>query len=156
MLKEILQLSLTCKGSFKQPAHLKHRRQSTSSIRGVVALPKVLVVDDALFMRTKSSRLLNEAGYEVVEASNGAEAVDKYSLEEPDVVLMDVTMPLMSGIEALKAIKGLDSDARVIMVTALGQRNMVLESIRAGARDFVVKPYQPEQLLEAVKKQCRA
>lgn len=122
----------------------------------MIALPKVLVVDDALFMRTKSSRLLAEAGYEVVEASNGAEAVDKYSLEEPDVVLMDVTMPLMSGIEALKAIKGLDPDARVIMVTALGQRNMVLESIRAGARDFVVKPYEPEQLLEAVKKQCMA
>lgn len=117
-------------------------------------LPKVLVVDDAMFMRTKASRLLTEEGYSVVEGSNGAEAVERYKSEKPDLVLMDITMPVQDGIEALKEIKAYDSDAKVIMVTALGQRSMVLEAIRAGARDFVVKPFQPDKLMEAVKKQC--
>ncbi len=117
-------------------------------------MPKVLIVDDSLFIRTKSTKLLTEAGYDVVEASDGAQAVKKYFDEKPDAVLMDVTMPLMDGLQALKAIREGDPGAKVIMVTALGQKNMVLDCIRAGARDFVVKPYKPEQLIQAVKKQC--
>lgn len=117
-------------------------------------MPKVLVVDDAMFMRTKASRLLSQEGYTVVEGSNGAEAIERYKAEKPDLVLMDITMPVLDGIGALKEIKAFDAEAKVIMVTALGQRSMVLEAIRAGARDFVVKPFQPEKLMEAVKKQC--
>ncbi|HHY45483.1 MAG TPA: response regulator [Firmicutes bacterium] len=117
-------------------------------------MPKVLVVDDAMFMRSKASKLLSQEGYEVVEASNGAEAVEAYKAEKPDLVLMDITMPVMDGIEAVKNIKAYDSEAKVVMVTALGQRSMVLEAIRAGAKDFVVKPFQADKLLEAVKRLC--
>jgi two-component system chemotaxis response regulator CheY len=118
-------------------------------------LAKVLIVDDAIFMRTKASRLLTQEGYEVVEAADGAEAVEKYRAEKPDLVLMDITMPVLNGIGSLKAIKAIDPEAKVIMVTALGQRSMVLESIRAGARDFVMKPFQADKLIEAVRKQCQ-
>lgn len=118
-------------------------------------MPKILVVDDAMFMRTKASRLLTSEGYQVVEAVNGAEAVERFKAEKPDLVLMDITMPVLGGIGALKAIRSLDENAKVIIVTALGQRSMVLEAIRAGAKDFVVKPFQPEKLMEAVKKQCQ-
>ncbi len=117
-------------------------------------LPKVLVVDDAMFMRAKASKLLTQEGYEVVEASNGAEAIEVYKAQKPDLVLMDITMPVMDGITAVKAIKNEDSGAKVIMVTALGQRSMVLEAIRAGAKDFVVKPFQPDKLIEAVRRLC--
>lgn len=113
-----------------------------------------MVVDDAMFMRSKASKLLSQEGYEVVEASNGAEAVEAYKAEKPDLVLMDITMPVMDGIEAVKNIKAYDSEAKVVMVTALGQRSMVLEAIRAGAKDFVVKPFQADKLLEAVKRLC--
>lgn len=125
-------------------------------MRRVVNVAKVLVVDDALFMRNKAAKLLKENGYEVVEASNGAEAIDVYVKEKPDVVLMDITMPVLDGIGGVKGIKEKDPQAKVIMVTALGQRSMVLEAIRAGARDFIVKPYDPQNLLEAIKKQCQA
>lgn len=125
-------------------------------MRRVVNVAKVLVVDDALFMRNKAAKLLKENGYEVVEASNGAEAIDIYVKEKPDVVLMDITMPVLDGIGGVKGIKEKDPQAKVIMVTALGQRSMVLEAIRAGARDFIVKPYDPQNLLEAIKKQCQA
>ncbi len=108
-----------------------------------------------MFMRTKASRLLSQEGYQVVEASNGAEAVERYKAEKPDLVLMDITMPVLDGIGALKAIRSEDENAKVVMVTALGQRSMVLEAIRAGAKDFVVKPFQPDKLMEAVKKQCQ-
>jgi len=107
-----------------------------------------------MFMRSKASKLLSQEGYEVVEASNGAEAVEAYKAEKPDLVLMDITMPVMDGIEAVKNIKAYDSEAKVVMVTALGQRSMVLEAIRAGAKDFVVKPFQADKLLEAVKRLC--
>lgn len=118
-------------------------------------MAKVLVVDDAIFMRTKASRLLTREGYQVTEAADGAEAVRKYATDKPDLVLMDITMPIMDGIQALKAIRAQDETAKVIMVTALGQRSMVLEAIRAGAKDFLVKPLQSEKLLEAVRKQCQ-
>lgn len=120
-----------------------------------MAVAKVLCVDDALFMRTKAARFLAGQGYEIYEAVNGADAVDKYFDVKPDVVLMDITMPVMGGIEAVKAIREKDPEAKVIMVTAISQRSMVLEAIRAGARDFVIKPFEPDKLLEAVRKQCQ-
>lgn len=116
-------------------------------------MAKVLVVDDAVFMRIKASKLLSEQGYSVVEAASGEEALEAYIRERPDVVLMDITMPGMDGIAALKKILAEHPDARVIMCTALGQRSMVLEAIKSGAKDFVVKPFEPDQLLAAVKKQ---
>jgi len=122
-------------------------------VKGGIDVPKVLVVDDAVFVRTKNSKLLSENGYTVVEASNGIEAIEMYQRETPDAVLMDVTMPQMDGIEALRRIRQIDSSARVIMCTALGQQSMVLEALKSGARDFIVKPYQPEKLLLALKKQ---
>lgn len=109
-----------------------------------------------MFMRTKAARLLTQAGFQVVEGCNGAEAIEKYKAEKPDLVLMDITMPVLDGIGALKGIREYDAGAKVIMVTALGQRSMVLEAIRAGAKDFVVKPFQPDKLMEAVAKQCQA
>lgn len=119
-------------------------------------MAKILVVDDAMFMRNKTSRLLQENGYEVVEASNGEEAVERYVKENPDLVLMDITMPVLDGIESLKQMKEHDPEAKVVMVTALGQKSMVLEALKAGARDFIVKPFQSDALLEAVRKQCEA
>ena len=119
-------------------------------------MAKILVVDDAMFMRNKTSKLLQENGYEVVEASNGEEAVARYMRENPDLVLMDITMPVLDGIESLKQLRAYDPEAKVVMVTALGQKSIVLEAKKAGARDFIVKPFQPDQLLEAVRKQCEA
>lgn len=116
-------------------------------------MPKVLVVDDAAFVRAKNTKLLSEHGYAVNEASNGAEAVAKYLEWRPDVVLMDITMPTMDGITAVKEIRQHDKNAKIIMCTALGQQAMVIEAIKAGAKDFIVKPFQPDRLLEAVRKQ---
>jgi two-component system, chemotaxis family, chemotaxis protein CheY len=113
----------------------------------------VLVVDDAVFVRTKNARLLSENGYGVIEASNGQEAVERYSEMLPDLVLMDITMPVLDGIGATRQIKSRFPDARVIMCTALGQQSMVIEALKAGARDFVVKPFEPEKLLMAIKRQ---
>lgn len=113
---------------------------------------RVLVVDDAAFMRMKCTRLLNQHGYEVIEASTGAEALEMYRKIRPDCVLLDITMPDMDGLTALREIRKVDPEARVAMVTALGQRSIVLEALKAGARDFVVKPFEPDRLLLAVKR----
>ena len=115
-------------------------------------MPRFLVVDDAAFMRMRCVRLLNENGFETIEAENGKQAVETYQSARPDAVLMDITMPEMDGLEALKAIISIDPDARVAMVTALGQQTMVMEALKAGARDFVVKPFQAPRVLEAVHK----
>lgn len=112
----------------------------------------ILVVDDAAFMRMRMSKILSEAGYEVIQAENGLDAIDKYRASKPDAVLMDITMPEMDGLTALKEIKKLDAGARVAMVTAIGQQQVVMEALQSGARDFVVKPFQPERVLEAVEK----
>lgn len=117
-------------------------------------MPKVLVADDAMFMRNRTSKLLTADGYEVIEACNGEEAVKMYFEHKPDVVLLDITMPVLDGLEALKQIRARDPDAKVVMVTAMGQKSMVLEAIKAGAKDFLVKPFDPDRLLEAVKKLC--
>jgi len=112
----------------------------------------VLVVDDAAFMRQRCMKLLQDNGYETLAAVNGKEAVDRYKADKPDVVLLDITMPDMDGVEALREIMKLDKNARVAMVTAIGQQNMVIECLKAGAKDFVVKPFDPARVLAAVQK----
>jgi len=113
----------------------------------------ILVCDDAAFMRMMIKDILTKNGYNVVgEAENGAKAVEKYKELNPDLVMMDITMPEMDGIQALKAIKATDSGATVIMCSAMGQQAMVIESIQSGAKDFIVKPFDKDRVLEAVKK----
>ena len=112
----------------------------------------ILVVDDAAFMRMMIKDILTKNGYNVAgEAENGAKALEKYNEVKPDLVLMDITMPEVDGIQALKNIKAADPNAKVIMCSAMGQQAMVIESIQAGAKDFIVKPFQPDRVLEAVK-----
>ncbi|GED29024.1 MULTISPECIES: response regulator [Brevibacillus] len=114
---------------------------------------KVLIVDDAAFMRMMIKEILSKNGYSVVgEASDGAQAIEKYKELGPDLVTMDITMPEMDGIAALKEIKKLDPNARVIMCSAMGQQAMVIDAIQAGAKDFIVKPFQADRVLEAIKK----
>ena len=116
-------------------------------------MPSVLIADDAAFMRMMLKNVLTEAGYEVVgEAENGAVAVSKYRELSPDLTTMDITMPEMDGLAALKEIRAGDPAARVVMCSAMGQQSMVIESIQAGAKDFIVKPFQPDRVLEAVQK----
>lgn len=113
----------------------------------------VMVVDDAAFMRMMIKDILSKNGYNIVgEAENGKKAVDTYAECKPDLVLMDITMPEMDGIQALKAIRGNDPNAAIIMCSAMGQQAMVIEAIQSGAKDFIVKPFQAERVLEAVKK----
>ncbi len=116
-------------------------------------MPSVLIADDAAFMRMMIKNILTDAGYEIVgEAENGAVAVSKYRELKPDLTTMDITMPEMDGLAALKEIRGQDPEARVVMCSAMGQQSMVIESIQAGARDFIVKPFQPDRVLEAIQK----
>ncbi len=115
-------------------------------------MPKIMVVDDAAFMRMKCVRLLTENGYEVVEAGTGSEALETYKAQKPDGVLMDITMPDMDGLAALKQLKQVDPNARVAMVTAMGQQGIVLDALKSGARDFVVKPFAADRVLAAVRK----
>ena len=113
----------------------------------------ILICDDAAFMRMMIKDILTKNGYTVVgEAENGAKAVEKYAELKPDLVLMDITMPEMDGIQALKKIRELDPKASVIMCSAMGQQAMVIESIQSGAKDFIVKPFQADRVLEAVRK----
>jgi two-component system, chemotaxis family, chemotaxis protein CheY len=123
-------------------------------VPGVLVMAKtVLITDDALFMRVTLKNILVSNGYEVIgEATNGQEAIEKYAIQRPDVVLMDITMPVMDGIAATRAIKNGDPTACVVMCTAMGQKNMVIEAIQAGAKDFIVKPFQPDRVLESIKK----
>ena len=116
-------------------------------------MAKVLIVDDAAFMRMMIKDILEKNDFEIVgEANNGLVAVDMYKKEKPDVVTMDITMPDMDGIEAVKQIKAFDPNAKIIMSSAMGQQSMVMDAIRAGAKDFIVKPFQAERVLEAIKK----
>ena len=113
----------------------------------------ILICDDAAFMRMMIKDILTKNGYDIAgEAENGQVAVDKYSETKPDLVMMDITMPEKDGIQALKEIKAKDPSANVIMCSAMGQQAMVIESIQAGAKDFIVKPFQADRVLEAVKK----
>jgi len=115
----------------------------------------ILIADDAAFMRMRCGRMLADHGFTVVEAENGRDAVAKYQEHRPDAVLLDITMPELDGLGALRAIRDIDPDARVGMVTALGQQAVVVEALQAGARDFVVKPFQADRVLESVQKLLR-
>ena len=113
----------------------------------------ILIWDDAACMRMMLKDILTKNGYNIAgEAENGAKAVEKYAELKPDLVLMDITMPEMDGIEALKKIKASDPGASVIMCSAMGQQAMVIESIQSGAKDFIVKPFQADRVIEAVQK----
>ena len=114
---------------------------------------RILVADDAAFMRMMVKDILTKGGYEVVgEAANGKEAIEQYEKLQPDLVLMDTIMPEMDGIEALKKIKSSYPDALIIMCSAMAQQAMVIECIQGGAKDFIVKPFQADRVLESVKK----
>ena len=116
-------------------------------------MARVLIVDDAAFMRMMLKDILVKNGYEVVgEAENGQRGVERYFELLPDVVTMDITMPEMNGIEAVRKIKEKDPNARVVMCSAMGQQAMVIEAIQAGAKDFIVKPFQADRVLEALRK----
>lgn len=118
-----------------------------------MAKGKILIADDATFMRTLLKDILGKASYDVVaEATNGAEAVTLYKEHTPDLVTMDITMPEKSGLEALQEIMTHNPGAKVIMCSAMGQQAMVLEAIKFGAKDFVVKPFQADRVIEAVEK----
>jgi two-component system chemotaxis response regulator CheY len=112
----------------------------------------ILVVDDAAFMRMMIRDILAKQGYDIHEAVNGRDAVEKYEEIRPDLVTMDITMPEMSGLDALREIREQDEAARVLMVSAMGQQKMIVEALEAGAMDFLVKPFQPTKVLETVKK----
>ena len=115
-------------------------------------MAKIMVVDDAAFMRMRCKKLLIQLGHEVTEAATGSQAVEAYKNNRPDMVLLDITMPDMDGITALKEIREFDPDARVAMVTAMGQQSMVMEALKAGARDFVIKPFDQDRVLAAINK----
>ena len=113
----------------------------------------ILVVDDAMFMRTMLKNMLIKNGHKVVgEASDGKEAILKYQELHPDLVTLDITMPEMDGLQAIKEIMKIDSNARVIMCSAMGQQAMVIEAIQSGAKDFIVKPFQEDRVLSAISK----
>ncbi len=114
---------------------------------------KILVVDDAAFMRMMIKNALSGEGYaNIIEASDGKLAVETYQTEKPDLVIMDITMPNMDGLQALQAIKAADPSAKIVMCSAMGQEAMVVDAIRFGALDFIVKPFKPERILQTVAK----
>ncbi|MDA0734667.1 MAG: response regulator [Chloroflexi bacterium] len=112
----------------------------------------VLVVDDAAFMRMRCKKLLSQSGYDVLEAATGAQAVEAYKESKPDAVLLDITMPDMDGLTALKELIKLNPDVRVAMCSAMGQQSIVMDALKSGARDFVVKPFEPDRVLATIKK----
>ncbi|TXK81963.1 response regulator [Paenibacillus sp. N3.4] len=114
---------------------------------------RILIVDDAAFMRMMIRDILSKNGYEVCgEANDGAQAIEKFKELKPDLITMDITMPEMDGIQALKEIKKIEPNAKVIMCSAMGQQAMVIDAIQAGAKDFIVKPFQADRVIEAIKK----
>lgn len=113
----------------------------------------ILIVDDAIFMRKMIGDILRKEGYEICgEAEDGIEAISKYKELHPDLVTMDIIMPDMSGIDAVQEIVNFDSNARILMVSAMGQQSLVVEAIQKGAKDYVIKPFQPSRVLEAVER----
>jgi two-component system chemotaxis response regulator CheY len=116
------------------------------------SMAKILIVDDAAFMRMMVKENLKKAGFnEFAEAGNGEEAIEKYEAESPSLVLLDITMPVKDGLTALQEIREKDPEAKVVMCSAMGQESLVIEAIRLGALDFIVKPFKPERLLQTVK-----
>jgi len=115
-------------------------------------MAKVLIADDALFMRMTLGNILKEAGYEICEAKNGREMIEVYEKENPDLIMLDITMPEMDGLDGLKNLKKRYPKAKVIMCSAMGQQTMVLDAIRSGAYDFIVKPFERGKVLDSIKK----
>ncbi len=116
-------------------------------------MARILVADDASFMRQMIREIVEMEGHEVIaEASDGIEAIDQFKNHHPDVVTMDIVMPRRSGIDAVKAILEFDPTARVVMCSALGQETLVTEALQAGARDFIVKPFKPDSVVNTLKK----
>lgn len=116
-------------------------------------MAKIMLVDDAAFMRMMLKNTLSQAGYtDLIEAEDGVKAVEAYTAEKPDLVFMDITMPNKDGLETLKEIKAMDPGAPIVMCSAMGQETMVMDSIKSGAKDFIVKPFKPERVLSTVKK----
>ena len=115
-------------------------------------MPTILIVDDAQFMRMRIKKLLTKYNYDVVEAGDGDEAVTTYCSIRPDAVLMDITMPGTDGLTALLKIRDFDPEAKVIMLSALGQQTMILQAMQAGAVNFLVKPYDPERIIKTLQK----
>lgn len=116
-------------------------------------MARVLVVDDAVFMRRMLRDILTKGGYEVVgEAASGVEAIEQYQKLKPDLTTMDITMPEMDGLEAVRKIKEIEPAAKIVMVSAMGQQKLVMESLEAGALDFIVKPFQPDKVIKLVEK----
>lgn len=121
--------------------------------KGYKDMAKIMLCDDATFMRLTLKKILEGVGHEIVaEAGNGLEAVENYDIFHPEIVLMDITMPEMDGIEAVKEIKKIDPAAKVIMVSAMGQQDKVFAAIAAGAKDFVVKPFESQRIIDCIKK----
>lgn len=116
-------------------------------------MAKILVCDDSAFMRMLLKKILLDAGHEIIaEAGNGIQAMQAYYLHKPDLVTMDITMPELDGISATKQICGRDPKARIVMVTAIGQKQFVADAVEAGARDFIIKPFEPEKIIETVNR----
>lgn len=116
-------------------------------------MANILICDDAMFMRQSLIQIIKETNHVVVgEAENGLDCIEKYKICKPDIVLMDITMPDMDGIEATRKIMALDGDAKIIMVSAMGQMAMVVSAITAGAKDFIVKPFEKERIIECINK----
>jgi len=114
---------------------------------------RVLITDDTAFMRMTLRNVLEKNGYEVVgEAEDGYQAVEQYMLSKPDLVTMDITMPNMDGITAIKKIMEKDPEAKIVVVSAMGQKALVIEALNSGAKDFIVKPFQPDRIVEALQK----
>lgn len=114
---------------------------------------KVLITDDTAFMRMTLRNVLEKNGYEIAgEAEDGQQAVDKYEMIKPDLVTMDITMPNMDGITAIKLIMKQDPNAKIVVVSAMGQKALVIEALNSGAKDFIVKPFQPDRIVEALQK----
>ena len=119
-------------------------------------MAKIMLVDDAAFMRMMLKNTLSQAGYtDLLEAEDGVKAVETYAAEKPDLVFMDITMPNKDGLETLKEIKAMDPGATIVMCSAMGQETMVMDSIKSGAKDFIVKPFKPERVLSTVRSEER-
>ncbi|MEW9502500.1 response regulator [Jeotgalibacillus marinus] len=119
-------------------------------------MPNLLIVDDAKFMRMTLKNMLNNSIYNIVgEAENGEEAIEQYRSLQPDLVTMDITMPVMDGLSAAKAILGEFPDAKIIMCSAMGQQQMVIEAIEAGAKDFIVKPFDGGRVIDSINRVCK-
>lgn len=117
----------------------------------------VLLADDLSFMRMVQKEILEKRGYQIVgEATDGIQAVEKYKELKPDVVVLDITMPNMNGLDAMKEIFTIDPDARIIICSALGQQKLIIEAIKAGVKDFIVKPFKPERILSAINKALKS